>query len=310
MYDMQEEVAIITLNWNNWQDSEKLLVSVLNLDYQRFRLFFVDNGSTDGSVERLEDFLINNKVQYSKIDTNTVYKGDCKVYIVQNYENLGYTGGINSALRIVFNTDNFKYIWILNNDTILEKNTLNLIIECFNRYKQKGLRVGAVGTKMLHFDMTLQTFCGSKIFKLLGNSVFVDKHTDIDYISGASLFAEVDTLKEIGLFDERFFLYWDDADLGIRFKKAGYMLLCCSEAVVYHKEGGTAGRINQLNDYYWVRNGLLFTKKHYPYLLPIVILSYIFKYAILRTFRRQPNNLNSLFSGIVDFFMGKFGKKV
>lgn len=307
----KEKVAVLTLNWNNKYDSVNCVKSLIDLSYCDFNIIFIDNNSHDDSIEAVIKILIEKNIEFLVLDDNSMVNINfTRAFIIKNPDNLGYTGGFNVGLDFVLKLGIFDYVWILNNDTTVEKDSLNKLLDCFKEYKNRGIKVGAIGTKLLYPDGNIQTICGNKLSKILGNSSFLKtKAKNLDYITGASLFLEVETLKKVGFFDERFFLYWDDADYCLRLKKMGYELICCDDAVVYHKEGGTAGRINKLNDYYWVRNGLLFTWKHQPIFLPFVILAYIFKYTVLRTIKRQPNNLSSLFLGIYHFFTGKFGKK-
>lgn len=310
-----KNVAILILNWNNLYDSLSCLESLLSLEYENYKIIFIDNGSTDGSFEGILEFLKEKGIPFLVVENSYQYNINgyidiTKVFIIRNTDNFGYTGGFNTGLRFVLEFGRFDYIWILNNDTVVERSALNKLVDCFERQKAKGVKVGAAGTTLLYPNGKLQAVCGCRLVKVIGNSSFLTKKVQhLDYIVGASLFLDMDALKNVYLFDERFFLYWDDADYSIRLKKAGYELICCDDVIVYHKEGGTAGRIEKLNDYYWVRNGLLFTWKHQPYFLPLTIFAYIFKYVVIRTFKRQPNNISALLFGIYHFLTGKFGKK-
>ncbi|MEJ5173571.1 MAG: glycosyltransferase family 2 protein [Hydrogenothermaceae bacterium] len=307
-----EKTAIVVLNWNNWEDSKVCIDSLLQMSCRSFDIYFVDNNSEDGSVEKIVSFLKEKNIDYVYVDFRTaiqqVDNQKIVVFIIKNEKNIGYTGGNNSAIKLILRSD-YKFIWILNNDTIVDREALCNLIKCYRDATYLGIKVGAIGSLLKHFDGKIQTYCGLRLIPFIGNSYFLKKNSNIDYVCGASLFIPVSILQEIGLFDERFFLYWDDADIGLRIRKSGSKLLCCSESVVFHKEGGTTGGINKLTDYYWVRNGLLFTLKHYPYFLPFVFISYLVKYLIVRALKRQPKNIDSLLKGIFDFFNGKFGQK-
>ena len=306
------KVAILTLNWNNWEDSKNFLDSVFFLDYKNYDIIFIDNGSNDNSVDNLISFLTNKNLDYKIIDENNTIENiteNSQFYIIKNDENLGYTGGFNKGLEFILNNArDYEFIWILNNDTILNKLSLGNLVKCYYEAINKNIKVGAIGSKILYPNGELQMLGGCTLYPIIGNSIFRKKDNQrLDYISGASLFMPVDVVRYVGLFDERFFLYWDDADYGIRIKKKGYKLIYCSNSIVYHKEGGTAGRINKVNDYYWVRNGFLFTKKHYPYFLPFVFFSYFFKYTIVRKLRNLPFNFDAYVRGVKDFLTNKFG---
>jgi GT2 family glycosyltransferase len=115
-------------------------------------------------------------------------------------------------------------------------------------------------------------------------------------------------METIGLLDESYFLYWEDADWGMRARKEKYKLLYCPKSRVWHKEGGTSGGINPLMDYYWTRNGLAFMKKFYPAFLPLVPFAYLAKHTIVRILRRQPMNFSAFMRGVCDFCAGRTGQ--
>src|ERR1039457_4136566 len=102
------KVFIIVLNWNGLKDTLECLDSVFKLEYPNFEVIVVDNASTDNSVE-----VIREKFQ--------------QVILIENKENLGFTGGNNTGIRhaLQLGTD---YFWLLNNDTVLEPDTLSRIV--------------------------------------------------------------------------------------------------------------------------------------------------------------------------------------
>ncbi len=302
-------VAILTLNWNNWNDSKNLIESILDLDHREFDVVFIDNASQDGSVGKLISYLDKKKIQY-ELASSINAKPNSRFIIIQNSKNLGYTGGFNKGLQFVLKYNKYEFAWLLNNDVVLKKDALSQLLICFEEYCKKDGKIGVIGSTILYPDGSLQMLGGCTLYPIFANSVFRKKsNQSLDYISGASLFIPVKALKEVGFFDERYFLYWDDADLGIRMKRKNFKLVYCPKSFIYHKEGGTSGKINTINDYYWVRNGLLFTKKHYPYFLPIAFFAYFFKFLVLRTINNQPNNVKSLIMGTKDFLLCRFGPK-
>lgn len=307
-----KKVCIITVNWNNWKDSIVFLDSVLKLDYPSIEIVFIDNNSNDNSIEKVKEWAQRKKLKfniltYQDMKNFTSLDSEHFLTIIKNSCNCGYTGGINTGLKYVLNKKNVEFIWLLNNDVVVTNNSLNEIITCFRNNKN----IGAIGSKIFYYQHPerLQAAGGCRLNPMIGNSYFeVSSNPKLDYILGASLFLSVEICKHVGLFDERYFLYWDDADYSIRIKKSGFKLLYCSKSIIYHKEGGTAGRINKINDYYWVRNGLLFIKKHYPFFLLTTMIAYVFKYTVIRILKKQPCNLTSLFKGIYHFMLGRFGK--
>jgi GT2 family glycosyltransferase len=234
--------------------------------------------------------------------------------VIRTGANLGYAGGNNVGLRFAEKRGDYDYVWILNNDTIVHREALKELISCAENHK-----VGAAGSKLFYHDRpdTLHMAGGCRIVPWMGNASMIgvnqrdgekwDRSLAPDYISGASLLVKKEVLENVGLMDEQYFLYWEDADWGIRMRKRGYGLLYCYRSTVWHKEGGTVGGITPQSDYYWVRNGLIFMKKFYPILLPLAFFSYFMKYTFVRFLKKQPSHFSAFLSGVRDFLRGKAG---
>jgi GT2 family glycosyltransferase len=342
---MVAKVYILVLNWNNWRDTVECLESIFQNNYSNYQVVCIDNASTDDSEYRIKEWAAGNL----KVTSRYVYfNSDNKPIPVVTYDrktgaesggterektlcpkeqqqplifirtekNAGYAGGNNAGIRYVLEKGDGPFIWILNNDTVIEKDALAALV----KYAARDATVGMIGSKLLCYNNpnVLQAAGGGRIFPALGNTNLVaynqkdngkwDLPCDLDYICGASLFVKRAVIEEIGLMDERYFLYWEDADWGTRARRKGYKLLYCHESRILHKEGGTSGGITPLTDYYWTRNGLLFAKKLYPIFLPFIPLSYLLKYTIVRMVKKHPLNIVSFLSGIVDFCKGKTGK--
>ena len=101
-------IYIIILNWNGLQDTLECLGSILKMDYPNFRVVVVDNNSTDNSVD-------------------IIRKAHPQVSLIENKENLGYTGGNNTAMRYAMQ-HSADYVWLLNNDTTVEADTLSKLV--------------------------------------------------------------------------------------------------------------------------------------------------------------------------------------
>ncbi len=244
---------------------------------------------------------------------------------IQNGENLGYSGGNNVGLRYALSKSDLEYVWLLNNDTLPERRALSALVSCARRTE-----AAMAGSKLLyaHQPDTLQMAGGGMIWPAAGNSFIAasgqkddgrwDEPFTLDYVCGASLLASREVLLRAGLLDERYFLYWEDADWGARARRSGFKLVYCPASRVLHKEGATTGKENENGagsgisakaDYYWVRNGLYFTKKFHPFFLFSVPLAYLAKYTVVRMARRQPLNLKYFILGFLDFLYGRTGHK-
>jgi len=281
-----ETVYIILLNWNGWKDTCQCLESILRSDYPNFRVIVCDNQSTDGSMEKIKDWAvgketadekINEKleslifppikkplayVQYTRAEAEQGGKNDDEkipLVLIRNDANAGYSGGNNVGVRYALQK-NADYIWLLNNDTVITSTTLKELA-----YRvQSSENLGLVGTLIYYASepSKIQVYGGGKIMKVLGVDRFVYSPGVIDYVSGTSLFIRREVIEEVGLLDEKFFFYWEDADYSRRVLKQGWKLGVASNAVVYHKFSASVGGQSLKSDLFKVASLTRYFKKH------------------------------------------------
>jgi GT2 family glycosyltransferase len=246
-------VRVIVLNWNGWQQTAECLRSLQNLRYERHSVVVVDNGSTDESVEQLRKLFPGQE-------------------ILLNQANLGFAGGNNPAIRQALAAGS-DYVWLLNNDTVVDPEALTAMVELAEATPQTG----AVASAIYRHDSPeeVEVWGGGKVNFLLG----VVRHhlrpvaeKNLHYLSGASLLLRRRALEKVGLLDDGFFLYWEDTDLGFRLRKAGWKLAVASRARVWHRGNASLGVRNPRLDYYFNRSALRFFHKHAPVpAIPILV---------------------------------------
>lgn len=281
-----EAVYIILLNWNGWKDTCQCLESVLRSDYPNFRVIVCDNQSTDGSMQKIKDWAegklildekINEElesfisppikkplayVHYTRAEAEQGGEKDDKKFslvLIQNDSNAGYSGGNNVGIRYALKK-NADYIWLLNNDTVITNTTLKELV-----YRvQSGDNLGLVGTLIYHASepSKIQAYGGGKIMKGLGVDRFVYSPEVIDYVSGTSLFIKREVIEQVGLLDEKFFFYWEDADYARRVLEMGWKLGVASNAIVYHKFSASVGGQSLKSDLFKVASLTRYFKKH------------------------------------------------
>ena len=260
----QPLVYIIVLNWNGWQDTVECINSLNELSYDNYRLIVVDNGSKDGSVKKLIERF-----------------PDLRIH--QTGDNLGYAGGNNAGIRIAM-SEGCDYVWILNNDTIVDRDSLRVMVNKMEMNPDAGL----CGATLVYADHkeVVQAMGGGSYNRWLGTTKNIgdgwdldsinDVDTTPDFIAGASVLVSNKFLEEIGLMNEEYFLYYEEIDWAVR-SNENFSLIYAKESIVYHKEGSsTKGNRNRPSsrsltaDFYQLRNRLRFTKNHTPYCLPTV----------------------------------------
>jgi GT2 family glycosyltransferase len=211
------------LNWNNYPDTAECLRSLERLEYSGdFRVVVVDNGSTDGSADRLE-------------------RGFPDVTLLRNAGNFGFAKGVNVGIKWALE-EGAEAVWLLNNDTIAPPGALGRMLASM----ESDGKVGVVGSTLEYFDSSkIQSYGGGWVNTLKGfSSHCVSKESaeerPLDYITAASMLVRRKVFEEIGFFDERFFMYWEDVDFCFRARGAGWRLAVASGSTVKHKEGGSA----------------------------------------------------------------------
>jgi GT2 family glycosyltransferase len=239
-------IAIILLNWNNFSDTEKCIHSIMRLNYTNYQVYVIDNGSTDGSQEQL-----------AKIK---------KITLIKNDQNYGFAKGYNIGIKkILSKKEKPNYLWILNNDTILEENSLSELVK-----EAKKNNLTLTGSLLLQEDQkTIQCYAGGYFNKFLCKTNLIKEEKDLtklEYICGASMLIRCKNIKEIGLFNENFFLYWEDYEFSIRATKLGYKIGCATKSLIYHKESATTSRISNNKFIHSLRSFIIFCRIEKKYL--------------------------------------------
>ena len=253
----EPKIAIIIINWNTYQLTFNCLKSLEACIYKNKTIFFVDNGSKDGSGDKIA-------LEFPEIN------------YIKNTKNEGFTGANNKALKIILK-QNFDYALLLNNDTQVNPNFL-----CHLEARMSSDK-NLAATQPLILDLqnkntiwnaggSLNTFfC---FFKTKYNRTTYKPKLKIDtftqWISGCCVLVNIEVIKKVGLLDNRFFAYFEDADWSIRMTNLGYKLGVAPESIIYHLKSGSTKKNNTFNEGYLspyahylnVRNHIYLIKKH------------------------------------------------
>lgn len=250
----EPSVFIVIVNWNGWKDTIECLDSLLKNCYRNYQVIVIDNLSEDESYERLSGWC----------------KDKNSVTILQTEENLGFAGGCNIGIKYALERD-ADYILLLNNDTIVDKNFLINLVSTADIERN----VGILGGKILHSPDNNIWYCGGKMSWLRGGGYHpykgrTDKHAadsppfEVDFITGCMMLIKREVFEKIGLLDESYFLYNEDADFCLQASKAGIGLKVVPDSVIYHKERSTLGGWKPYHIYYLMRNKLHFVHTFAP----------------------------------------------
>lgn len=262
---MQPKVHIILLNYKNWQDTIECLNSLKNLEYTNTEIYIIEVCDLNNSRQNLNNYLKNYTLK-----TKSIFLS----------ENKGFAYANNQGIKQIQEQNDSEFIWLLNNDTTVKKNTLSQLL-AFYENQSLEKKIGFIGSKILEYETPdiIQTVGGTFNPKT-GYSIsigekqkdenqFIQSKLKPDYVIGASMFFHKSLLNTVGLMPEEYFLYCEDIDWCITAQKAGFENLTCLDSVVLHKQGGSTG--NKYNKKksssparkYLYSSYIKFYKKHY-----------------------------------------------
>lgn len=291
-----KRIFIIILNWNQKEDALECLSSVTKIDYTNYKVILVDNGSIDGSQEAIK----NNYPE---------------VVLIENKENLGYANGNNVGIKHALKKG-ADYIFILNNDTVVDSKTPSLLVDAAEEEKN----IGIVGPKIYYCKEPnrIQSVGGildrnfnplHRGFKEIDKDQFEDTK-EVDFVSGSAMLIKREVFDKIGFFDSQFFMYWEETDFCYRARKQGFRIVVVPKAKIWHKGGVSS---TPLITYYTARNKLLLLKKHKLGNLNILkvyisSLRTILSWTIRSKWKGKRKERNMLVRALCDFCLGKKGK--
>jgi GT2 family glycosyltransferase len=290
-------VTIILLNWNSWQDSAECIESCKRLSYPYFQLLIVDNDSSDGSEAILRERFPD-------------------IGFIQTGANLGFAGGNNVGIGYAL-AQGADYVWLLNNDTVVEPEALTALLQLAANDKQ----VGMVGSKIVYYDAPkILWFSGAVLNRESAHRPYhlglneadhgqYDLTCETGYITGCSLLVRKEVIASIGLLDDRLFLYFEDVDWSARAKAAGWKLMYCPESLVYHKVSISAGgAASPTLLYYTSRNRLYFVKRNFPNKVLPALLYDLYEHVLVNVKKCKFSAAWSALKGVCDYLRGKTGR--
>jgi len=299
-----KHVVISLLNFNSKKNTLDCLKSLEDIRKDDFKLTIVviDNASK-------EDFGLKSRIVKHK-----------SLVVIKNNENLGFSGGHNVAIKYALD-NRADYVLILNNDTYVDKDFLAKLLKTADEDKNVGILVPKIyfaSGSEFHKDRYLKNEIGKVLWyaggemdwaNIIGQNRGVDevdkgqydKTEETEIATGCCMLIKKEVFENIGLFDDKYFLYYEDSDLSIRARRKDFKIMYVSGSIIWHKNAGSAGGSGSvLQDYYITRNRLLFG----------------FKFAGFRSKLALFRESLSLFlrgrqwqkRGVIDFYLGKLGK--
>lgn len=327
---IDNNICIIVLNWQNWQDTVHCLTSLQTLPaIRQISIIVCDNGSVNHSAQQIlawaryhythDEIQIFNTLPTQRQTTLSPF------IFIQTGENLGFAGGNNVGIRFALASRQCDYIWLLNSDTVVDVHALASLYGFAQAYP----KIALIGSTVLYYDQPDIVQCAggcrynpflTKISNVLGGEPlqYVEQfdQVEVDYIYGASLFMRVSAIRSVGLLNEDYFLFYEELDYTQRLKKKGYQIAWCPYSLVFHKGSASIQQMHeqerqrlQMANYYENLNTLKYTARFHPNLLPIALVARFILKSFFLIIRSQFFLFPPLFKAYWDFFQYTFWPK-
>ena len=329
-------VAIIILNWNGWKDTIECLESLYQINYSNHDVVLVDNNSKDDSILKIKEYLegkLHPKSDYFEYDVKNkpidiieyIYDGieiikednenfqnshsNNKLILIKNDRNYGFAEGNNIGIQHALKFLNSDYVLLLNNDTVVDKQFLDILIKA----ESSSDNTGVFGPTIYWYDDKIKIqSAGVKLYSKLGiqkvlglNEIDIGQFKDIssvDYVSGCALLAKSEIFKEIGFLDRDYFLYWEEVDWCYRAHNAGYDIVHVPDGKIWHK--GSVSSTSASKVYYMTRNCFWFMKRNVTqqqyavFLVFFFTLLFWYRSFILAFYYRDLKRLKCYYKGV------------
>lgn len=294
----QTSVWALVLHWRGIDYTRRCLTSLKETKTPNFKVLVVDNGSADNDGKKL-------KTDYPDVE------------ILRLESNHGFAGGCNAGMKFCLEKG-ADFVWLLNNDTTVPADTLDkLLLVAGETPKAAALGACIVENEADGHAKTVQArgeidFIKAKTFLRRDTD---DKPVECEWLSGSNLLLRSTALKETGLFDETYFLYFEDTELCHRFRLKGWHCILVPAALIAHTgNASTTGKRRFWRDYYYTRNRFLFFSQYLPGVkkLPAFafMFAHLFRHALVLPFRGEKgrNQLRAELLGARDYFQQSFGQ--
>lgn len=303
------KVAVVVLNYNGNEDTLECLRSLEKITYAPAQAYVVDNGSNPPLRPAFE-------------------AAGFRMRLLENAENLGFTGGNNGATRVAL-SEGADAVLLLNNDTIVDPGFLEPMVRALE--SDPGL--GIVTPKIYFYGRDRVFWAhGARVDRWTARSPHIgvyesdsgqyDHIREVERVTGCAMLARRALLEQVGLLDERFFIYSEEMDWCLRSRRAGWRMAVVKESIIWHKGHRDSGRVGRpFIAHLQTRNHLLMLRKNSNYFVAggafavvYFLISFLWQlakgmacWAVTRD-RRFLDYARAILMGATDYWRGRFGR--
>ena len=255
----KQQVFVVIPTWNLRKVLIECLQSLLQSEGICFKTIVVDNASTDGTPEAIQ---MN-------------FKKDVTVLLSEH--NLGFAGAINMGVKFALDAG-AEYIFILNNDTLMEPETLKNLAKLFECQDKVGIISPIIyyaNPEDKIWNMGDRHLIGPPLTWHVTKQHFNQTHLYVDYVTGCAMMVRRNVFEQIGFFNEDYIMYFEDADFCFRAQAEGFKLLVTTEARLWHKVSTSSRQAIPQRIYYQNRSRVIFLNRYSPKLLFLIKEGYI-----------------------------------
>jgi len=325
------KISVVILNWNQWGHTLRCLATLFQSTYENFDVILVENGSTDDSLSKIKEWLagqISGGTKFYPEDPGAkpvkvieLCETDIKsssesssdparsLTIIKIVSNLGFARACNLGMKYALRNESVKYILTLNNDMEINPESVSHLVAA----AEKDPMVGAGQAKVLLSESpgfidgvgVKVTWYGAA-FKEGSEQADKGQYDSCRKIFGAYPAATLyrcEMLKQVGLFDEDFFVYYEDVDHCLRMRKTPWITVLVPAAVTHHFHSASYGKIAAPKLYYLFRNMIFYAVKNLPFPILMILLFLYYPLAVLVYIARtkgDPQMIKSIGRGAKD----------
>jgi len=288
------KVIACILNWNNIEDTLECLESVLQSDYSSLAVWLVDNGSDEDPTE-------------------LVARRYPSVRVLRLDQNNGYAGGNNIALERALAED-ATFVLLLNNDVVVAPDMVRRLVDALETYPD----IGMATPRVFFYDRRHEVYWdGGTIDRSRGDVAHESRGLPTrdglilsEWLDGTSLFVRASVASQVGLFDDRYFLYYEDAEWSTRARRAGWLIAVVPSASCWHKVSrSTGGLKNPRVSYYYTRNRYLYlASTKLPFGRRLLLIRYSRRaFRDYRRLRDDSEHRRAVLEACFDLVRGRWG---
>ena len=269
---LKDQIGIVILNYNGSSKNIDCLRSIFSQSHPNLKVVFVDNNSKDDSILLVQQFGQENSIESVLLDETQIQEGkqyNQKLIIIKNGQNKGYSYGNNVGLKFAkTNIENISNILILNNDVVLPTNYLERLLKRYHYlqsiHNSKKIALGSpeysLNGQITHHGFHYLNLSSGLVFKYSLPPYY-------SYLVGASIFLDNDP----PLFDDTYFLYFDDAEYTKILQNQDYKIATLKDSYYIHDQGFSTKKRNDLAAITYT-SMRIFYAKYYPIYIPLVFV--------------------------------------